>query len=409
MAIITYPLNNTEYTAEDAELYHATRTSGVFANDDFPITVSGGGNVVTIGEGIGWIRNSKFSGKVVANKAEMSLDLGLPHATYPRIDAVVLQFSANANASEIIVKNGTAQTNPTPPEVVRTESVYELHLYHVYREAGAASVTSSNVTDLRSDSAYCGIMSDDVTMLGDDYVRKDMVGVANGVAQLDGSGKVPEAQLPSMDYIPTSQKAAANGVASLGSDGKVPSGQLPSLDYIQTSQKGAAGGVATLGSSGKVPSSQLDLSISVTSTSTTTAANSAAVKTAYDKAVSAYNLANEKPGVSSGTPTLSAYGNSPAPTLTAGGWVRIGNLVVVDVEVLSNLSTSVSDKPTYYDFTMTGLPTGKSTEYITGMTYLDNLCSFVFNPSSGRVHINNDFTSSFLYGKCRITFSYIAS
>lgn len=226
MAIITYPLNNIEYTAEDAELYHATRTSGVFANDDFPITVSGDGNVVTIGEGIGWIRNSKFSGKVVANKAEMSLDLGLPHATYPRIDAVVLQFNANANASEIIVKNGTAQTNPMPPEVVRTESIYELHLYHVYREAGAASVTASNVTDLRSDSAYCGIMSDDVTILGDDYVNKNMVGVSNGVASLDGNGKVPEAQLPSMDYIPISQKAAANGVASLDSSGKVPTSQL---------------------------------------------------------------------------------------------------------------------------------------------------------------------------------------
>lgn len=229
MAIITYPLNNIEYTAEDAELYHATRTSGVFANDDFPITVSGDGNVVTIGEGIGWIRNSKFSGKVVANKAEMSLDLGLPHATYPRIDAVVLQFNENANASEIIVKNGTAQTNPMPPEVIRTESVYELHLYHVYREAGAASVTSSNVTDLRSDSAYCGIMSDDVTMLGDDYVRKNMVGVANGVASLGENGKVPEAQLPSMDYIPTSQKAAANGVASLDENKKLPATQLPNM------------------------------------------------------------------------------------------------------------------------------------------------------------------------------------
>ena len=232
MAIITYPLNNIEYTAEDAELYHATRTSGVFANDDFPITVSGDGNVVTIGEGIGWIRNSKFSGKVVANKAEMSLDLGLPHATYPRIDAIVLRFSANANASEIIVKNGTAQTNPTPPEVVRTESVYELHLYHVYRGAGAASVTSSNVTDLRSDASYCGIMSDDVTMLGDDYVLKNTVGVANGVASLDGNGKVPSAQLPSMDYIQTSQKGAAGGVASLGSDGKLPVDELPSTGAI---------------------------------------------------------------------------------------------------------------------------------------------------------------------------------
>lgn len=227
MAIITYPLNNIEYTAEDAELYHATRTSGVFANDDFPITVSGDGNVVTIGEGIGWIRNSKFSGKVVANKSEMSLDLGLPHATYPRIDAVVLQFNANANASEIIVKNGAAQTNPMPPEVIRTESVYELHLYHVYREAGAASVTSSNVTDLRSDSAYCGIMSDDVTMLGDDYVGKDMVGVANGVASLDRSGKVPGSQLPSMNYIQTSEKGTANGVAPLNANKRIEHTYLP--------------------------------------------------------------------------------------------------------------------------------------------------------------------------------------
>lgn len=293
MAIITYPLNNIEYTAEDAELYHATRTSGVFANDDFPITVSGDGNVVTIGEGIGWIRNSKFSGKVVANKSEMSLDLGLPHATYPRIDAVVLQFNANANASEIIVKNGTAQTNPMPPEVIRTESVYELHLYHVYREAGAASVTSSNVTDLRSDSSYCGIMSDDVTMLGDDYVGKDMVGVANGVASLDGSGKVPEAQLPSMNYIPTSQKGVANGVATLDSSGKVPSGQL-------------------------------NLSSSVTSTSATTAANSYAVKQAYDKAVSVSAVTT-----GSGSIVPSSYSNISSIKTNEVTWRKAGNLVSV--------------------------------------------------------------------------------
>lgn len=228
MAIITYPLNNIEYTAEDAELYHATRTSGVFANDDFPITVSGDGNVVTIGEGIGWIRNSKFSGKVVANKAEMSLDLGLPHATYPRIDAVVLRFNANANASEIIVKNGTAKTNPTPPEVVRTESVYELHLYHIRRVAGAASISPSNVVDLREDRNYCGIMSDDVTILGENFVSKDMVGVAGGVASLNSSGQIPSAQIPSLNYIPTSQKGAANGVAPLDENSKI------SAEYFST-------------------------------------------------------------------------------------------------------------------------------------------------------------------------------
>ena len=319
MATITYPLNNIEYTAEYAELYHATRTSGVFANDDFSITVSGDGNIVTIGEGIGWIRNSKFSGKVVANKAEMSLDLGLPHATYPRIDAVVLQFDANANASEIIVKNGTAQTNPTPPEVVRTESVYELHLYHVYRTAGAASVTASNVTDLRSDSAYCGIMSDDVTMLGDDYVSKNMVGVANGVASLGGNGKVPEAQLPSMDYIPTAQKGAASGVASLDGSGKVPSGQL-------------------------------NLSSSVTSTSTTTLANSNAVKQAYDKA----EAATKRSVARQSNVTVSSVKGASSVTINDGVvyTATYGDIIRCNIDFKATVETGNSD----FTFNIEGIP-----------------------------------------------------
>lgn len=65
-------------------------------------------------------------------------------------------------------------------------------------------------------------------------------GAAGGVATLDGSGKVPAAQLPSMDYIPTSQKGAASGVAELDSTGRVPSSQLPSyvddvLEYASLS------------------------------------------------------------------------------------------------------------------------------------------------------------------------------
>lgn len=65
-------------------------------------------------------------------------------------------------------------------------------------------------------------------------------GTAGGVATLDSSGKVPAAQLPSMDYIPTSQKGAASGVAELDSTGRVPSTQLPSyvddvLEYASRS------------------------------------------------------------------------------------------------------------------------------------------------------------------------------
>ena len=163
MALVTYPLNNIEYSAEDAELFHVTRTSGIYANDSFNYSVSGADNAVVIGTGIGWIKNSEFSGKVIAQKESISLDMGLPDSVYPRIDAIVIQFDSNRNETNIVAKTGVASAMPVAPTVVRTESVYELHLYHVLREAGSLYITPSNITDLRLNSSYCGLMADSVT------------------------------------------------------------------------------------------------------------------------------------------------------------------------------------------------------------------------------------------------------
>ena len=102
--MITYPLNNIDYTAEDAELYFSTRESGVYDGNDFEVTASGIDNDVIVSSGIAWIHNTKFSGKVVALKEPKTLTLSLPNSVYDRIDAIVVQFDANKNATEIIVK-----------------------------------------------------------------------------------------------------------------------------------------------------------------------------------------------------------------------------------------------------------------------------------------------------------------
>lgn len=163
MSLITYPLDDKDYEAQDAELFHCTRTSGIFDGDDFACSVNGADNYVTVGIGIGWIRNSRFSGKAIALKNALTLDMGVADTTYPRIDAVVIQFDANANDTDIVVKRGTAAKTPTPPKVVQTESVYELHLCHVRREAGATSIPVSALEDLRQNGTYCGVMQDDVS------------------------------------------------------------------------------------------------------------------------------------------------------------------------------------------------------------------------------------------------------
>lgn len=179
MALVTYPLNNVEYSAEDAELFHVTRTSGIYASDSFEYSVTGADNNVVIGTGIAWIKNGEFSGKVVAQKEPVSVDLGVSDPIYPRIDVICLQFDANKNSTDIVVKTGTASSSPASPAIVRTELVYELYLYHVRREPGELTISSGNITDLRMHKEFCGLMADSVTEIDTSAIEAQIYTLIN--------------------------------------------------------------------------------------------------------------------------------------------------------------------------------------------------------------------------------------
>ena len=174
MALITYPLNNIEYTAEDAELFHCTRKSGIWSEDSFKYTVTGADNLITIEEGIGWINNNKFSGKVVGLKSPETLDVGIADGTLPRIDVIALQFDTNSNQTELVVKNGVPSSRPILPEITQTATVYELYLASIYRAAGATVITAADVTDLRLDPTLCGLMADSVTHIDTEAINRQV-------------------------------------------------------------------------------------------------------------------------------------------------------------------------------------------------------------------------------------------
>lgn len=174
MAMITYPLNNIDYSAADAGLFHCTRKSGIWAEDSFPIYASGSDNSITIGSGIAWISNDKYWGKVVAQKEAVTLDLGLADPAYNRIDAVVIQFDSNANATDIVVKKGTPATRPSMPEIVQNKSTFELCLCKVLRPAGSSVVAFANITDTRLDPTVCGLMADSVTQIDTSAIEKQI-------------------------------------------------------------------------------------------------------------------------------------------------------------------------------------------------------------------------------------------
>lgn len=162
MALITYPLNNIQYSAEDAEIYNATRMSGVYSGIPFNYSVVEGTNEISVGEGLAWINNGKFTGKTVANKEAVSFDFGIAPSAQQRIDVLALQFKAADNETNFVIKKGVPSDTPEIPEIVQTESVYELYLFSVLRRAGAATIASADVTDLRDNRKYCGYMQDSI-------------------------------------------------------------------------------------------------------------------------------------------------------------------------------------------------------------------------------------------------------
>lgn len=179
MTLITYPLDDCDYSADDAALFHCTRTSGIFASDDFSFSVSGSDNTVRIGPGIAWMRINKFKGLVAALKNEVVVDLGLPDSVYPRIDRAVLQYNANTRDTTVVVKRGVPRSNPLPPDRSTEEALYELHLLEVLRKPAAAAVKPETVTDLRFDSSCCGLMADSVTKVDTSAINAQVMALVN--------------------------------------------------------------------------------------------------------------------------------------------------------------------------------------------------------------------------------------
>lgn len=163
MSIITYPLNNVNYSAEDVELYLCTRTSGVWGTtDNFDITLISG-LTLTFGKGIAWIKNSPLAGKVVGITEAIGLTFAAAETSLNRIDRVVIGFNAATNQSSLYVKKGTPASSPVAPSRSTTTDLFELVLYDVLRPAGSATILQSYITDQRANPDVCGIMRDPVT------------------------------------------------------------------------------------------------------------------------------------------------------------------------------------------------------------------------------------------------------
>ena len=160
MSIIAYPLEATEYTAEDVQSYLSTRTSGVYSED---ITFTPEGMTVTVSPFLAWFNYAKFKGCSVAVTEPETLTFSPAHAVLDRIDRIVLRLNFTVNKAYFTIIEGTPSSSPVPADISKTEAVNDISPVYVKIKAGATEITSADITSTILDESVCGIMRDGVT------------------------------------------------------------------------------------------------------------------------------------------------------------------------------------------------------------------------------------------------------
>lgn len=160
MSIIAYPLEATEYTAEDVQSYLSTRTSGVYSEE---ITLTPEEMTATISPFLAWFNYAKFKGCSVAVTEPETLTFSPAAAALDRIDRVVLRLDFSLNKAYFTILEGVASSTPIPPEITKTEAVNDISPFYVRIKAGATEITPADITSTILDESVCGIMRDGVT------------------------------------------------------------------------------------------------------------------------------------------------------------------------------------------------------------------------------------------------------
>lgn len=150
-----YPSENHDrvYKAESFEYWlKKFFTTGVFAGD-LQVKEKDG---MTILIEPGYIN---IEGKVKPYEEQQELLIQTAHATYDRIDLVVIERNDSERDFLVKVITGGYSSDPTPPEPERENGIDQRVLAQIRVNHGAVKITQADITDTRADQKLCGIVA----------------------------------------------------------------------------------------------------------------------------------------------------------------------------------------------------------------------------------------------------------
>ena len=147
------------YDANDfSEWLKKFYTTGVF-NGDLAVTASGG---MTVSVSSGYVN---IEGKVKFFSTPTTLTIATAGGTYERIDTVVAECNYSDREITVKVVTGAYSVSPKATAPVRTAAAYQLVLAEIDVPAGATEITQKNITDMRTDSSVCGLVTGTVSQI----------------------------------------------------------------------------------------------------------------------------------------------------------------------------------------------------------------------------------------------------
>ena len=170
MTQYAYPLNDTEYLAEQVRLFHSARTAGIInaTGNDLEVT-SAGGMTVNVSEGIAFLLASTngIGGITYANDEEVKFTIDTASA-FDRYDYISVRYDKSLNTCILKYVKGSA-TMPTP---VRNVNQYEIILATILVKNNTASITDADISDQRLNEDYCGLAVDGLIKLPTDQFQR---------------------------------------------------------------------------------------------------------------------------------------------------------------------------------------------------------------------------------------------
>jgi len=162
--MILFPLDNTEYEASALGAWCGTRTRGVFSGGSHFLVSANGDMTVTVNPGIAWLKADTYWGVSAFESNPQVLTIDTADGALTRIDLVCIRLDKNRNLGELILKKGSY--SPQPPVIpapIRNLDYDEIFVAAVMVRAGATEIIQGDISDLRLNETYCGIMRDGVT------------------------------------------------------------------------------------------------------------------------------------------------------------------------------------------------------------------------------------------------------